>query len=85
MRRRKMKQEGICPYCNIIMQYENGENGYITEYWWECNCGRNFDTNGKDITDYELTNIKEINENEIKKHVERLVRKIGNNTVLKYK
>lgn len=56
-RRRKMKQNGICPHCNIKMKYENGEDGEITVYWWECECGRSYDEDGKDITDYKFTDI----------------------------
>jgi hypothetical protein len=53
MRRRKMLKQGICPYCNIEMKCENGENGEVTEYWLECECGRSYDIDtGKDITDY---------------------------------
>lgn len=59
-RRRKAKCEGnICPHCNIEMEYENGENGELTEFWWECKeCGRSYDENRNDITEYEFMDIK---------------------------
>jgi hypothetical protein len=61
VRRKKMLKQGMCPHCNIKMKCENGENGEVTEYWWECTCGRSYDVdNGKDITDYECTNIVEV-------------------------
>lgn len=58
MAKKKMKQNGICPHCNKQMKYENGDNGEITEYWWECECGRSYNENGKDITDYTCTNVQ---------------------------
>jgi DNA-directed RNA polymerase subunit RPC12/RpoP len=59
-RRKKAKGKGnICPHCNIEMDFENGENGYDTEYWFECSkCGRQYDDNtGEDITDYEYLEV----------------------------
>ncbi|MBE1304191.1 hypothetical protein G4W71_09180 [Clostridium botulinum] len=56
MTNKKMIEDGICPYCNKKMSYEDGENGYTTEYWWECEeCGRSYDEDsGEDITQYEF-------------------------------
>lgn len=57
--KKKMVKEGICPHCNKIMNYENGENGETTEFWWECDCGRSYNPNdGKDITDYSCINVE---------------------------
>jgi hypothetical protein len=53
-----MIKEGICPHCIKPMKSENGENISETEYWWECECGRSYDTEtGKDITNYDCTDI----------------------------
>lgn len=59
-RRKKAIGEGnICPHCNVEMEYENGENGEVTEFWWECKkCGRSYDENRNDITEYEFMDIK---------------------------
>ena len=56
--KRNMVKEGICPHCNKEMKDETREDGFATVFFWECGCGRSFDTNtGKDITDYECTDI----------------------------
>lgn len=58
-RRRKAKGQGnICPHCNLDMEYENGENGELAEFWWECKkCGRSYDEQRNDITEYEFMDI----------------------------
>lgn len=55
--KKKMIKVGICPHCNKNMESENGENGEVTEYYWQCKCGRSYDEMGKDITDYSCTDI----------------------------
>lgn len=50
-------KEGMCPHCDKYMKYENGENGSTTEYYFECECGRSYNSEGEDITDYDCTDI----------------------------
>lgn len=57
LKNKKMIKEGICPHCNKQMEYENGEDGFTTVFYWECKCGRSYDLDGNDVTDYECTNI----------------------------
>lgn len=54
----KMVKEGMCPHCNKSMKHENGENGFLAEFWWECDCGRSYNCDtAEDITDYDCTDI----------------------------
>lgn len=52
-------------HCNKDMESENGEKGEITEYYWQCECGRSYDEAGKDITDYSCTDVIATNQPKI--------------------
>jgi hypothetical protein len=74
-----------CIQCKDLHQYDIGKHTY-----YDCYNDKIYGTGkkiySKDIkTSPKWCPLRQIEEEKIKKHVERLIRKIGNNTVLKYK